>query len=393
MNENKKTHTRNTSDSSFFAKMIPSKKENFKSIPISTVLTRPSHLPPKSKEEELKHRKEIELMNKLYEKTMKEEEKKKEGEEKKRLEREKEIICNMNKWKNIILPDWENKKQSSLFRELIWKGIPPTLRGKAWPLLVGNQLKLTKELYQIHCKRAQETSEKKQMEKKEGEINHEDTVNLIPVDIGRTFPQLGFFQEGGPSHDQLKFVLQAYVCFRPDIGYVQGMSFIAAHLLLQMTPEKSFICMANMLSQNIFNAFFTFNMVKIRKYCLIYEDLIRSYLPDVHKQFEELQVKSDMYLIDWVMTIFTKSLPLEIVGRIWDIYLFDGDIVIFRVALTVLAYRKEFLASGEFGEILKYLNRPSSFQLDENTFFEILQNYRFSPVYLREAYSKHNLNN
>jgi hypothetical protein len=57
----------------------------------------------------------------------------------------------------------------------------------------------------------------------ESRNNKEQSVLLIPVDIGRTFPLLGFFQEDGPHHEQLRHVLEAYVCLRPDIGYVQGL--------------------------------------------------------------------------------------------------------------------------------------------------------------------------
>ena len=319
---------------------------------------------------------------------------------------------NLEKWKKEILPDWENKKGSAYVRDMvntfiffqiyknlifeknkIWKGIPQCLRGKVWPLLLGNRLRITKELYLINCIRSNETVKKNFENKDTSGKNHEDTVNLIPVDIGRTFPQLGFFQEGGPCHDQLLHILQAFVCYRPDIGYVQGMSFIAAHLLLQMDPEISFCCMANMLSKSIFNSFFTFNMVNIRKYCLIFEELLKNNLPAVSKQFEMLEIKSDMYLIDWIMTIFAKSLPLEIVGRIWDIYLLEGDSAIYRCALTVLAYRKDFLSTAEFGDILKYLNRPSSFKLCEATFFELIHQFRLPINFIKESYNKYNLNN
>lgn len=115
---------------------------------------------------------------------------------------------------------------------------------------------------------------------------------LIPVDIGRTFPLLGFFQEEGPQHEELRHVLEAYVCLRPDIGYVQGklacayfsfllspppapgMSFIAAVLLLNMDCYMSFQCLANVLNRRIFLEFFRMNMIQIRKYMLVLEELM-----------------------------------------------------------------------------------------------------------------------
>tara|TARA_R110002050_G_scaffold239261_1_gene375392 strand:- start:258 stop:569 length:312 start_codon:yes stop_codon:yes gene_type:complete len=52
-------------------------------------------------------------------------------------------------------------------------------------------------------------------------LGREGTMGLIPVDLHRTFPWLNIFQKGGPYYDYLRDVLEAFVCYRPDIGYVQ----------------------------------------------------------------------------------------------------------------------------------------------------------------------------
>ena len=39
---------------------------------------------------------------------------------------------------------------------------------------------------------------------------------------------------------QLRDVLEAYTAYRPDIGYVQGMSYLAAILLLNMDTYECF---------------------------------------------------------------------------------------------------------------------------------------------------------
>lgn len=51
--------------------------------------------------------------------------------------------------------------------------------------------------------------------------NKTSTMYLIQWDLPRTFPTLGFFHDGGPMHTSLNNVLQAYSCYRKDIGYVQ----------------------------------------------------------------------------------------------------------------------------------------------------------------------------
>ncbi len=58
---------------------------------------------------------------------------------------------------------------------------------------------------------------------------------------------------------QLRDVLAAYVCYRPDIGYVQGMSQVVACLLLVMdAPEAAvFTAFANLESRQPHRAFLT----------------------------------------------------------------------------------------------------------------------------------------
>jgi hypothetical protein len=68
-------------------------------------------------------------------------------------------------------------------------------------------------------------------------LGREDTLPLIATDLPRTFPALQLFGPGetpseGPFHAHLREVLEAFVAYRPDIGYVQGLSYLAAMLTL-----------------------------------------------------------------------------------------------------------------------------------------------------------------
>ena len=92
------------------------------------------------------------------------------------------------------------------------------------------------------------------------------------------------------------------------------------------------------------------------------------------------------------MTLFAKSLPLDLVMRIWDIYLHDGIVTIYRVALTILGYRKDVLLKEEFAEILKYLKRPSTvLNFEEKLFFETLQHYRVPSKKIKQSLINYNL--
>ena len=74
-------------------------------------------------------------------------------------------------------------------------------------------------------------------------------TQAITMDLARTFPNLGMFQEQAPYYSLLKNLLGAYVFFCPEIGYVQGMSFMAAMLLLNMEPYEAFVAFANVMNR------------------------------------------------------------------------------------------------------------------------------------------------
>lgn len=71
-------------------------------------------------------------------------------------------------------------------------------------------------------------------------------------------------RQGGPYHDLLHQLLGAYVCYRPDVGYIQGMSFIAAVLLLYTDGVDAFTCFANLLNRPFLFHFFQLDQSMVR---------------------------------------------------------------------------------------------------------------------------------
>ncbi len=91
-----------------------------------------------------------------------------------------------------------------------------------------------------------------------------NTIVDIALDLPRTFPALSFFQQGGPSHHLLRNVLEAYTLYRPDVGYVQGMSYIAALLLLYMDAEDAFVALCNLLNRSLHYCFYRMDIKRVR---------------------------------------------------------------------------------------------------------------------------------
>lgn len=61
---------------------------------------------------------------------------------------------------------------------------------------------------------------------------------VILRDINRTFPAHDYFKEaGGVGQDALYKISKAYAVYDEEVGYCQGLSFLAAALLLHVSQN------------------------------------------------------------------------------------------------------------------------------------------------------------
>ncbi|XP_039403842.1 TBC1 domain family member 12 isoform X2 [Mauremys reevesii] len=345
------------------------RRKNFEFEPLSTTALiledRPSNLPAKSIEEALRHRQEYdEMVAEAKKREIKEAHKRKRI-MKERFKQEENIASAMVIWINEILPNWEGMRTTRRVRELWWQGLPPSVRGKVWSLAIGNELNITHELYEIFLSRAKERWKSFSETNSENDIedagvsvaDREASLELIKLDISRTFPSFYIFQKGGPYHDLLHSVLGAYTCYRPDVGYVQGMSFIAAVLILNLEEADAFIAFANLLNKPCQLAFFRVDHSMMLKYFAAFEVFFEENLPKLFLHFKSYSLTPDIYLIDWIFTLYSKSLPLDLACRVWDVFCRDGEEFLFRTGLGILRLYEDILLQMDFIHIAQFLTK------------------------------------
>ena len=59
--------------------------------------------------------------------------------------------------------------------------------------------------------------------------------------------------------------------YRPDIGYVLGMSYVAATLVLFMDEHKAFITFSNMITKYPILPFYNFNEAQVKNILLLFK--------------------------------------------------------------------------------------------------------------------------
>jgi len=324
----------------------------------------------------------------------------KEKQEKKNLEKkEKQRVRLKDIWVKDILPYWHTKKGTNELRELWKKGIPPSLRDQIWTLAIGNRLSITKQYYEINLKKAKALRQLLKgksdaqvqqffLEQYGSTLTKEGSLRLIDLDLPRTFPSLAIFNnKDSPIYENLQNVLDAFVISRPDIGYVQGMSFIAGLFLLYMQPYDAFRCFANVICKMSLIPFFLVNEQQINNRMSLFKVILEANAPKICNQLERERVLPQSYLFKWLLTLFTNVINLDAASRIWDLFYLDGDIILYKAAVAILKIKWDVLQGQDLEGILKVLSNLSDVIIDEDVLAEEIYKVEV-PEWVLEEFDK-----
>jgi len=269
-----------------------------------------------------------------------------------------------NYWIDNILPNWDTEIKNNT--NFIWrKGVPFRLRAFVWRKAIENGLKMTPNILDIYY----EKSKKIIAELIESNLDVKINLNtknrenlaiyagLIERDIPRTLPELEIFKElKNEPGVQVKKVLESYACYNPDIGYVQGMSYLACTFLLYMNPYETFICLANIMNSHFFAHLCKIDRNQIARHFQIFQIIFGQEAQALSELFFNFRIQPEQFLLDWYITLFTK-IDFTLSHRIWDCIFFEGEGFIHRVAVAILKlYETELLQTKSFEECLTFLH-------------------------------------
>jgi hypothetical protein len=135
-------------------------------------------------------------------------------------------------WAKSYLPlIQKDKREDKKLKRAIFQGIPDELRAVVWFQLIGNIHQDYTLLYEQLLDLRESIKDKDVYRKSE---------KLIEKDLHRTFTTLELFKPGNLLNKPLRNILTAFIVHRPDIGYVQGMSYLAGMLLMNLDEVDAF---------------------------------------------------------------------------------------------------------------------------------------------------------
>jgi hypothetical protein len=95
----------------------------------------------------------------------------------------------------------------------------------------------------------------------------------------------------------------------------------------------------------------------MNRFFRVHQVLLEYNLPKLYRHFNEQKVKPDLYLIEWIFTLFSKSLPLDVMSRVWDVFFRDKEEFLFKTALGILRMYKDQLLEMDFIHIVQFLTK------------------------------------
>ena len=237
---------------------------------------------------------------------------------------------------------------TKLLVDNIISGVPNNFRGRFWLKFIKNRYHVTNQefdtFYNIY---------------KENKIENE---YYLPFDY------LGIFKgdNDNPLKGDLYQILSAlFIRQNNNINIInnKNISYILGVLLINMDKYQSYQCLVNIINNKnrfIFyekpldNNYSIYNeeiksetptgetrvgdsaLTQINLRRMIFKQLIYTNLPELCEQLESLNIQPEDYFDEWSATMFSKNFNIDLVMKIWDLYVVFGEKMIFYGAINLL---------------------------------------------------------
>jgi hypothetical protein len=98
---------------------------------------------------------------------------------------------------------------------------------------------------------------------------------------------------------------------------------------------------------------------------MLFEEILEYNLPDVYFNFKKIGLQTQYYLIEWIMTIFTMSLNIDVAARVWDLYMIEGLKAVYQASISILTIFKSTLQNSDFEICMLTIKGKELFKIDQ----------------------------
>ncbi|XP_051167332.1 uncharacterized protein LOC127285389 isoform X2 [Leptopilina boulardi] len=262
-------------------------------------------------------------------------------------------------------------------------GIPSEFRRRLWITLAERHL----EQREVDWKQAEKVCFNEWSNPDDEELGTQ-----IVKDLHRTGCSLFCGAAGRDNQAVLRRVLLGFARWNKSVGYCQGLNVLAA-LILQVVDraESSAVKVMIYLIEGVLpEGYFADNLRGLSVDMAVFRDLLRIRLPRLSKHLEALQTDAkdkatgssyeppltNVFTMQWFLTLFCHCLPQEAVLRVWDLIFLEGDEVLLRTALAIWEGLSDRImtvkSADEFYSIMGVLTREMLEFTDTNNLIKTI---------------------
>ncbi|KAJ3434778.1 rab-gtpase-tbc domain-containing protein-related [Anaeramoeba flamelloides] len=229
-------------------------------------------------------------------------------------------------------------KKNSKLKKLVRSGIPNKHRRVLWQSLTSSKehLEANKGYYSLLLER-----------NKDGQSS---ATKQIDNDLRRTFPGHPYFDDK-ENLLKLRNVLCAYSWRNTKIGYCQSMNFIVGLLLiLGFKEEEAFWMFVAIVEVIMPKTSYSRDLIDAHIDQKTLLSLMLKRINKIGKHIVKHEVSLQLITQQWFLCLYISCLPTEITLRILDVFFFEGNKILFRVALALFKLsQKEILEQNDPG--------------------------------------------
>ena len=185
-------------------------------------------------------------------------------------------------------------------------------------------------------------------------------IYTIKVDLIRT----PFINENKEHIEKVEWILKCLNYIKPDIGYVQGINFLALffYQLLDYDEEKTFYYLFAFERETKYQEILKDNLKLIRLFFDILDKIIYLYSPEIYYKLIDSYISTNSYSTPWFITLFTnvnsvfekKDAP-KYTLMVIENFILDGWSAIFNSGFTLINYSFDKIMEIEEDELINFM--------------------------------------
>lgn len=263
---------------------------------------------------------------------------------------------------------WQSVRGTGEAKTLVLAGVPPQLQAQLWHTALVDSGSEDEASFERAAAAASSLRERLDWDW-DGSLRRAqprlDELAVVSADVPRTLPDA---QRGGAlDAAQLQRLLDAFVAShmgadvapapssgggsscRQGQGYTQGMADVAAWLLMHgMPPWQAFACLHSLVRRPLLRALMGLDQGCWDALSSVYMAHLRKAKPELAAHLEALGLAPFFFLPEWLVALWTRSLPKVAAELAWNMLLVEGDgflVVQCALGVTMAIAPKLLLAS------------------------------------------------